>query len=198
MKEDQFKNIEQAIDDLCENLVWTWAYFSALKNMHEVAKTTPEVIEPFPEAISCLYHGLFDALFVKLYHFLDSTRRTCGLPALFKILRRYCQDDIALMTQVKQDMSRIKAEANFDRVKNWRNEVVAHLTISHRESSFFSDNKLHLAEIEKLIQFLEDLIEGYSQQILNRFNDVKYPSNQATIEFTQLIKGRKAEQTHRE
>lgn len=136
MNKDQCKNIEQAIDGLSENFVWAWSYFNVLKSMHEVSKNSPKVIDPFPEVISCLYHGLYDALFVNLYHFLDSTRRTCGLPALFKLLRRYYQEDSALMAQVKQDEKRISAEASLDKVKNWRNEVVAHLKISHREFFF--------------------------------------------------------------
>ena len=65
MNEEQQKNIEKTIDGLCKNLVWTWAYYRGLFALHEVGKSSPNLLDPYPQFISCLYHGLFDALFLK-------------------------------------------------------------------------------------------------------------------------------------
>ena len=87
MNTDQNRNVEQAIDDLCENLVWSWAYFTILQGLHEVAKSSPASVDPYPQFISCLYHGLFDCLFIRIHNFIDPSKGTCGFHHLFKVLR---------------------------------------------------------------------------------------------------------------
>jgi len=188
MKEDQQKNIEETIDGLCENLVWTWAYYRALFALHEVAKFSQKLLDPYPQFISCLYHGLFDALFLKLYHFLDKSKGASGIPNLFKLLRRYCPDDSDLLRQVRLDEKRLSQEVNIEKVSKWRNEVVAHLTTSHRESEFFRDHRLHLSELHDLIACLEGTVESYSQRLLQRSNDTRGPSESVAREVTALMK----------
>jgi hypothetical protein len=188
MNEKEQKNVELAIDGLCENLVWTWAYYRALFALHEVAKSSPDLLQPYPQFISCLYHGLFDALFLKLYHFLDRSKGASGFPHLFKLLRRYCADDSNLLSQVKLDEKRFAEEINVEKVNKWRNEVVAHLTHRHREPEFFTDNRLHLPEIQGLIAWLEGTVESYSQTVLQRGNDTRYPSEAVAREVAALMK----------
>lgn len=194
MNASQQKNIEEAIDNLCENLVWTWAYYHTLSGLHKVAKDLPTLLDPYPQFISCLYHGLFDALFLKLHHFVDSSKGASGFPSLFKLLRRYCPDDNALLDQIRIDEESLSKEANVHKITNWRNQVVAHLTRSHRDSEFFADNRLHFSEIQELIAFLESTIETYSKRLLQRVNDTRYPSMAVAQEIANLLTRRDAEE----
>ena len=188
------RNIEESIDGLCENLVWTWAYYRALSGLHEVAKASPGLLDPYQQLISCLYHGLFDALFLKINHFVDSSKGASGLPSLFKLLRRYCPKDKDLLNQIRQDEKRLSEEANLHKIGKWRNEVVAHLTRSHRVSEFFTENRLNLSEIQDVISFLENTIETYSERLLQRVNDTRNPSVKVAGEVAALLTARAAEQ----
>jgi hypothetical protein len=69
------EKIEQVIDGLCQKLVWTSAYYRFLKGLHETAKTSPSVLYAHPQLVAYLYHGLFDVLFLKLHHFIDSNKK---------------------------------------------------------------------------------------------------------------------------
>jgi hypothetical protein len=194
MNIDHNKNIEQSIDDLCENLVWTWAYFRVINGLHIAAKSFPESLVPYPQLISCLYHGLFDVLFIKIYNFIDPSKEARGFPKLFKLLRKYLSDNTNLMAQVKNDEERFKKEENIEKIKKWRHEVTAHLTQSFRDQSFFSSNRLHLTELEELLKLLEKTLENYSFILLQRFNDTQHPSKEIESEIEKLLNRSTAEQ----
>jgi hypothetical protein len=187
MNADQQRNIEKAINDLCENLVWSWAYFRTLKGLQSVAKSSPNSLDTYPQLTSCLYHGLFDVLFIKIHNFIDSSRGACGFPKLFKLLRKYLSDDINLMEQIRSDEGRFKNEADIETVKRWRNEISAHLTQSYRDSAFFSSMHLHLSDLEGLLKLIEEIVGNYSFSLLNRFNDTRNPSAEIIQEIERLL-----------
>jgi len=187
MNTDQQKNIEQAIDDLCENLAWSWAYLRALKGFQSVAKSSPKSLDAYPQLTSCLYHGLFDILFIKIYNFIDSSKGACGFPRIFKLLRKYLPSDSELRNQIKTDEEKINNVADIETVRRWRNEISAHLTKSYRDSVFFSSERLHLSDIENMLELLEKMVENYSFSLLNRFNDTRNPSANIVQEINGLL-----------
>lgn len=187
MSNAQHRNVEQAIDDLCENLAWSWGYFRSLKGMYKVSSSSPDSFTPYPQFVSCLYNGLFDILFVKIYNFIDSSRGARGFPRLFKLLRRYYSGDKELMAKVKSDEARLKNEVDIEKVKRWRNEVSAHLTQSYRDSAFFSSNRLHISEVEEVLNLIEGTVENYSLKLLNRNNDIRNPSKNIVKEIGKLF-----------
>ena len=190
MNADQLKNIEQAIDTLCDNLVWTWGYYRSLNTLHNLAKTTPASLDPFPEFVSCLYYGYFDLLFIKINHFIDPTKGACGLPRLFKILRSYAPDETLLLEQIKKDEKRLKRKASLDKIKKWRNQISAHLTLSNNNPEFFNQNRLHLKQIEAIIKTLEEIVGYYSKIFLGRVNSMRNPSKKITREVKSLFSGK--------
>ncbi len=194
MNTDHHRNIEQSIDDLCENLVWSWAYLRAINGLHRVAKSSPDSLDPYPQFTSCIYHGLFDVLFIKIYNFIDSSKGARGFPKLFKLLRKYSSNSKDLMTQIKNDEKQFKNEGNIDKIKSWRNELTAHLTQSNNDPSFYSTNLLHLTELESLLNLIEKILENYSFLLLQRFNDTRHPSNEIEREIEKLLIRSKAEQ----
>jgi len=141
-----------------------------------VARESPSLMDSYAQFISCLYHGLFDLLFIKTSNFIELSKGACGLPSLFKLIRRYAPEDTKLLSQIKRDENLLKKEANLDKIKKWRNHVSAHLTRSHQDTGFFDENRLHLDEIEDVIVTLEKTIEGYSKRLIGRENDTRYPS----------------------
>jgi hypothetical protein len=187
MNTGQSRNVEQAIDDLCKNLVWSWAYFMTLQALHEVAKSSPSSLDRYPQFISCLYHGLFDCLFIKMHNFFDRSKGACGFPHLFTILRRYSADDSQLMAQIGTDEARFRNEVNIEKIKIWRNEISAHLTEDYRHFDSLSSNHLHLSELENLLNLIEEKVENYSSKILGRFNDTRHPSNEIIKEIEALF-----------
>lgn len=187
MNSDQHRNIEQAIDDLCENLVWAWAQLRVLKGLHMVAKSSPDSFSSYTQLTSCLYHGLFDVLFIKIHNFIDSSKGACGFPKLFRLLRKYLSDDSNLMKQIKSDEGRLRNGANMKTVKSWRNEISAHLTQSYRDSAFFSSNRLHLNKLEGLLKLIEELVEDYSFRLLGRYNDTRNSSAEIIQEINALF-----------
>lgn len=187
MNSNQQSNIEQAIDDLCENLAWSWGYYRSLKGLQSVAKSSPICIDNYPQLISCLYHGFFDVLFTKMHNFIDSSKHACGFPRLFKLLRGYLSNDPKLMKQIRTDEQRFQTEADIATVKKWRHEISAHLTQSYRDDTFFKTSQLHLSDIEKLLKLFEGVLEYYSVRLLNRFNDTRNPSAEIIQEIKQLM-----------
>ena len=188
MNIEQHKNIEQAIDSLCENLVWSRAYHSALLSLHTIAKTDPLALDQYPQAVSCLYHGLFDALFLRLYHFIDRTKGASGLPALFKLLRRYYGEDRDMLNQISFDERCIGEVSDLKKIDNWRNQIVAHMTNSKRNTTFFTDNRLHLSELGALIDVFENTVQHYSHRLLQRNNDTSPPAQAVSNEFALLMR----------
>jgi hypothetical protein len=187
MNEEQKRNVEQTIDDLCENLVWACAYFKVLSGLHLVAKASGPRLDSYPQLLSCLYHGMFDCLFIKINNFFDRRTEACGFPRLFKLLRRYTGDDTKLMAQVARDESRLKDYLSIEKVKNWRDEITAHLTQSYRSPDFFISNKLHLSELETLLNFVEQTVQSYSFKMLARINDTRNPSADVVKEIERLF-----------
>lgn len=187
MNKDHLKNIEQAIDTLCENLVWTWGYYRTLYALHNLAKTKPSSLEPFPEFVSCLYHGYFDLLFIKINHFIDTTKGVCGLPNLFTLLRRYAPEDTQLLERVKKDEIRLKRSVVLGKINKWRKQISAHLTPRKNNPDFFSQNHLHLKQIENVINTLEKIVEYYSEVLLGRVNFMRDPSKIITKEVKSLF-----------
>ncbi|WP_152555159.1 AbiU2 domain-containing protein [Desulfonatronum thiodismutans] len=189
MNTDQANNIEQAIDTLCENLVWTWAYLNALCGLSHLAKTSSASLAPYPQLVSCLYHGLFDVLFLKINHFIDNSRQASGLPALFRLIRKYVKDEADILQQVSEHERCLKEQADLTKISRWRNEVTAHLTRSVNSSTFYPDNRLHLEEIQDVVEYLAEVVEWYSLRMLGRVNDTKHPSEEVGREIAALFWG---------
>ncbi|NPU83777.1 MAG: hypothetical protein HPY65_04750 [Syntrophaceae bacterium] len=187
MNADQYRNVEQIVDDLCDNLAWSRAYLMTLKGLHEVAKSSPKYLDSYPQFVSCLYHGLFDCLFIKIHNFVDSSKGACGFPHFFKVLRKYYPDDNPLMTQVKIDVDRLKKQVSIEKIKNWRNKISAHLTQTYRQPGFFSSNSLYLSELEELLNLIEEMVENYSFNMLSRRNDTRNPSADIIKEISKLF-----------
>jgi len=170
--------------------VWTWGYYRSLYALHNLAKTAPASLDPFPEFVSCLYHGCFDLLFIKINHFIDFTKGVCGLPNLFTLLRRYAPEKTQLLDHIKKDEKRLKRNAALGKINRWRKQISAHLTSSNDNLNFFNQNRLYLKQIETVIKTLEQIIEYYSEALLGRVNFMRDPSKKITREVKTLFSGK--------
>jgi len=198
MNPDHQHNLEEIIDSLCENLVWAWNYYHVLEGLHEEAKESREQVNRFPSLMNCLWAALFDALFLKLNHFIDRTKTVHSLYYLFKRIRSYLPEDTDLHTKISEHESKLHKTSDpiIDKIENWRHNVVAHLSPASRDDQFYKENKMHLDEIKNYLHLIDMILETYSLAILNRINDTISGSLVQKKEIKKLFDGLRAEQWH--
>ena len=198
MNPDHQQNLEEVIDSLCENLVWAWNYYHILEGLHEEASVSRAQVDRFPSLMSCLWSAFFDALFIKLNHFIDRTKNVHSFYYLFKLIRRYLPDNKDLLSKIEVHESKFHKAADpiIEKIENWRNQAVAHLTRASRDDRFYEENKMHLNEIKIFLQLSDMILETYSLAILNRINDTISGSLAQKKEIKSLFEGLRAEQPH--
>ena len=101
------QNLEEVIDSLCENLVWAWNYYYVLEGLHEEARVSSAQVDRYPSLMNCLWSAFFDALFIKLYHFIDRTKNVHSFYYLFKLIRRYIPDNKDLLSKISVHESKL-------------------------------------------------------------------------------------------
>jgi hypothetical protein len=97
------------------------------------------------------------SLLLKLRHCSDTQKDATGFPKLFKQLRAYLPPNSELRSQVQAQERRLYALDIQKLVEKWRNEVIAHHTITGDFKIFRQSNSLSLDEIEPLIDELSKI-----------------------------------------
>ncbi len=164
------RNLEKIIDQLCENLDYAWRYYFTLEALHEQAKS----IDNYSLFFLTIYHSLFDALFLRIAHFTDRSRRknVVSLHHLHEKIEKYCPNDHEVKKWISEDRAFLTNHTDLKRIEDWRHKVVAHLSseVFLRDSDFFDENKLHLLEIRKILETFEQVIKKYGFRFLERFD----------------------------
>jgi hypothetical protein len=78
-----------------------------------------------------------------------------------------------MLRQVKEHEKTVECQLDTitKRINNWRNQAIAHQNVNGLTASFFEENRIALSEFKIFLKQLDDLIQFYSQTILNRTND---------------------------
>jgi len=197
----QQHNIEKTIDALRENLAYALEYYHVLEGLHEEAVASDSKIGCFPYLMSSIWSALFDALFLKLNHFVDRTKNVYSFYRLFKLIKRYFPDDEVLSRKVSEDEKRLSKTADpvINKIENWRKLVVAHLTQSSQDQSFYDQNMMRLHEIKKFLELSLEILDYYSVTILKRSTDSVsdvleyYNISELKEDIQRLFEGLKAE-----
>lgn len=189
MDSNQQRELEKTIDTLCANLASAWEYFNVLEGLHEEAKSSTMQVNRFPHLMTCIWSALFDALFLKLNHFVDRTKNVYSFHRLFKLIKRYLPHDKDLSKKISDDENRLSKTADpaINKIENWRKQVVAHLTISSQDQSFYDQNKMGLPEIKKFLELSIEALDYYSLAVLNRVTD----TCSDTLEYYDLLEYKK-------
>ncbi len=190
MNANHQKNLKEVIDVMCENLVRAWNYFHTLEGLQEQAKTQPDTISRFPSLFANIHFALWDALILRLNHFIDRTKRGFSFHRLFKLIRQYLPEEKRLLNKVSADEKRLLSEGGIvaEKIEKWRNQVVAHLSPASRNPHFYQENKLHLIEVKKFLLHCGEVIEVYSDVLLSTRNDTISGSLEPKREIAQLFR----------
>lgn len=202
MDSNQQHNLEKTIDALCENLAYAWEYYHVLEELHEEAVASDSKVGRFPHLMNSIWSALFDALFLRLNHFVDKSKNVYSFYRLFKLINRHLSSDKILVSKISEDIGRIDKEAVpvIQKIVNWRKQVVAHLTPSSQDSNFYVQNKMHLFEIKKFLELSIEILDYYSVTILKRSTDTVsdvleyYDISEYKKEIKKLFKSIQAEQ----
>lgn len=189
MDSNQQRNLEKIIDALCDNLACAWSYFHVLEGLHEEAKASTRQVNRFPHLMNCIWSALFDALFLKLNHFVDRTKNVYSFYRLFKLIKSYFPHDKILSKKISEDKNRLSKTVDpvINKIENWRKQVVAHLTRSSQDQSFYDQNKMRLREIKKFLELSLEVLDYYSLAVLNRATDTASD----TLEYYDLLEYKK-------
>ena len=173
MNADHDRNLEQAIDALLDNVYWAWNYYFALEGLHEEYNASPISFAHVPSLTTCFWHALFDALFAKSGQLIDRKQNVRSVHYLFKLIRRYRPEDTEMLRQIEEHERALDVRANTiaKRIANWRNQVVAHLSVKGLNDSFFEENRIALPEFKAFLEQFDGVVQFYSKAILNRTND---------------------------
>jgi len=163
MNSDQRANIESAVHAVGESIFNAWRYFQLLKGLQQGAKADPDNLLAHAIAIDVAYRAVFDALYAVIGTVCDRTKGTLSLPNLINMGRRYSQDPeqkrVLLSAQAALTDPRY---APLIKLSNWRHQHVAHRTPESRIQEFYTNNKLHLAEVEEAIDMLDRIANDVS------------------------------------
>jgi hypothetical protein len=181
----------QTTETIAEHLVYAWNYCATLRALQRHAREYPKILDAHGHFISTIYFALWDALFLKLAHCSDKRKEATGLPKLFKQLRAYLPEGHQLRRRVDEEernLSSLQAQA---KVENWRNQVVAHYTISNKFSDFYKKNVCSLDEIEALIRSLNNILHVFSAELWEQgfcVEDLGPPAHQGIDRLVQMMK----------
>jgi hypothetical protein len=113
---------------------------------------------------------LWRALFLQLFAILGQTIDKSGAHSILDLAtkaKRYAGKGSDLGKIATQITKEIIARKSLEKVRAWRNHVVAHRTADGQVAAFFEYNKMDLDEIEALITFLEKKLNELSVAAIN-------------------------------
>jgi AbiU2 len=214
MDSDQNKNLLSTAKTIADHLAYAWNYSGTLRGLQKYARECEPILKGHEHFISTIHSALWDVLFLKLHHCSDSRKKATGFPKLFKQIRKYMEkqklvlqkkreeyalsldafkrltdelDDTLQMVE-KQDQRLRKLDVQ-RKVKNWRDQVVAHHTITSASAFdvFSKKNRVSLDEIERLIVELDDILHVFTRPLLSEIFMVSDLSQYAREGVDQLM-----------
>ena len=88
------------------------------------------------------------------------------------------------------------ADPIIEKIENWRNQAVAHLTPASIDEQFHEENKMHLDEIKNYLELCCEILNIYSYDILNRIDDTISESLAQKKEIKSLFDSLRAKYPH--
>jgi len=88
------------------------------------------------------------------------------------------------------------ADPIIEKIENWRNKAVAHLTPASIDEQFHEKNKMHLNEIKNYLELCCEILNTYSYDILNRIDDTVSESLAQKKEIKSLFDSLRAKYPH--
>jgi hypothetical protein len=157
--------VESTVNELASTLLSAWTYLNLLRGLHEGSRSNPKALESFSLLFDQIWRAIFDALFAKVGTVVDRTPRTHSLPNLVKLVRKTCGPEHRILLREVESFLAEKA-GPISKIENWRHQAVAHRSQNLAPESFYSENKLELAELELALNQLEQTLNQISLSVL--------------------------------
>ncbi|MFH1700536.1 MAG: hypothetical protein ABIE07_08105 [Candidatus Zixiibacteriota bacterium] len=162
MNKNQQRNLIETADAIGSHLALTWNYVATLRALQKHARSHPKLIEAHNHFIFTITQALWDVLLLKLSHCSDNTKKAKGFPKLFNQLKKYLPEGAALKKTIKKQEKVLQRLATLEKVKKWRNEIIAHHTYAADGPQFFEDNQVTLDEVGKLVTKHRDILHAFT------------------------------------
>jgi len=161
MNPDQDKNLLSTAITIAQHLAFAWNYSATLRGLQQYARECPAILDRNGHFVATITYALWDSLFLKLSHCSDNRKEATGFPKLFKQLRTYLPKPHKLAPQLQAQERRLRGLEVQRKVENWRNQVVAHHTITSDFDAFYKMNVVSLDEIERVIGELDEILHVF-------------------------------------
>jgi hypothetical protein len=175
MNADQEQNLLCTVTTIADHLGYAWNYAATLRGLQQYARECPDVLDRIGHFITTIYFAMWTALLLKLRHCSDTHKNVTGFPKLFKQLLAYLPSNSELRSQVQTQERRLHGLDIQRRVEKWRNEVIAHHTITGDFDIFRQMTPVSLDDIEPLIDELSKILHVFSVHLWNQYfpvNDI--------------------------
>jgi hypothetical protein len=127
------------------------------------------------------------SLLLKLRHCSDTQKTATGFPKLFKQLGAYLPPNSEFRSQVQAQERRLHGLDIQRRVEKWRNEVIAHHTITADFKIFRQSNPVSLDEIEPLVDELSQILHVFTVPLWNQVYAINDLAPHAREDIDQLV-----------
>jgi hypothetical protein len=191
MNADQEQNLLHTAKTISDHLVYAWNYVGTLRGLQHYARECPDVLNKIGHFIGTVHPAIWFELFLKLSHCSDEHRNSTGFPKFFKQLLTYLPEHSEFRFKVKAQKKRFHELDIQKRVKNWRNQVIAHYTITDNFDIFRQSNQTSLDEIELLIDELSEILHCFSVPLLRQHYAVTNLAQYAREDVDRLVAGLK-------
>ena len=190
MNDDQRKNLDITATAISQYLVYAWNYAATLRGFQRHTRESTAILERTGHFIATITLAMWEALLLKLSHCSDNRREAIGFPKLFKQLRAYLPEHRELIQAQERRLSVLEIQK---KVENWRNQIIAHYTITSGFADFYRDNVVSLDEIEQLLEELDEILHIFAMQLLDKCFMVKDLCEYAHEDVDRLVAGLKKE-----
>jgi len=156
---DQLTAVAEVLD---EQLSRAWNYVGLLNTLSKEYDADDRIFKTHSHFFGSIAEPLWDALMLKMHHCVDTRREAHGFPKLFKLIRRCCAADPETLDAVDVLEKSIRTDEVADKIRRWRNEIIAHR--AHSKLSFPTFRNKNRCKIHEI-----GLLVGEYQGVLNRF-----------------------------
>jgi AbiU2 len=198
MNPEQDKNLFSIAKTIAEHLAFAWNYFATLRGLQQYTRECPAILKRNEHFVSTIWYTLWYTLFLKRSHCSDSRKEATGFPKLFKQLRAYLPKQHALVAQVQAQERHLKGLDVQRKVENWRNQVIAHHTITSDFTTFYKKNVVSLDEIEQMISEMNESLHVFTIPLWSQLfmvRDLEQHAREGMDQFVASMK-KDAEQQH--
>jgi hypothetical protein len=162
--------IERDIDGMVHSLTDAWTSLRLAKALHFAMNAGLDKDSHQARCAVYFYETAFTALYVQLGAITDPGDGVHALTRLCERLKEAWKTDAELLSVVGSVWDRFSKSPTKQKVRAWRDKVVAHKTPKYLDSAFYETNKLSLGDAEEFLDELETLLN----ELTVNFNGVAH------------------------